>query len=98
MDLFTKFAHFLALSHPYIIQLVVQVLMDNIFKLHGMPIAIVTDKDKIFTRWLFQEIFKSLKVSLIFSTAYHPQSDGQTKRVNQCLEAYLRSMVVQEPK
>lgn len=63
-----------------------------------MPTAIVTDRDRIFTSNLFQEIFKAMDVSLQFSTAYHPQLDGQTERVNQCLEGYLRSMTSQQPK
>jgi hypothetical protein len=72
--------------------------MDNIFKLHGPPKVIVSDRDRIFTSKLWQDIFSALKVELHFSTAYHPESDGQTERVNQCLEQYLRSMAFQEPK
>lgn len=96
-DRLTKYAHFIALSHPYTVEEVVQVFMDNIHKLHGMPIAIVTDRDRVFTSTFFQEVFKSQKVQLRFSTAYHPQTDGQTERVNQCLESYLRCMTFQEP-
>lgn len=98
VDRFTKYAHFLSLSHPYSVQQVVQIFMDNIFKLHGMTIAIVTDRDRIFTSHLFQEIFSLMRVSLRLSSAYHPQTDGQTERVNQCLESYLRSMTFQEPR
>lgn len=98
VDRFTKYAHFLSLSHPYSVQQVVQTFMDNIFKLHGMPIAIVTDRDRVFTSHLFQEIFIMMKVSLRLSSVYHPQTDGQTERVNQCLESYLRSMTFQEPR
>jgi hypothetical protein len=61
-------------------------------------LEIISDRDRIFTSTLYQNIFKAFRVSLKFSTAYHPQTDGQTERVNQCLEAYLRSMVFQEPK
>jgi hypothetical protein len=71
--------------------------MENVFKLHGPPISIVTDRDRIFTSAMWQQVFKSLNVKLKLSTAYHPQSDGQSERVNQCLEAYLRCMVFQEP-
>lgn len=97
VDRLTKYAHFLALSHPYSVEQVVEVFMDNIHKLHGMPMAIITDRDRILTSQLFQEVFKAMKVQLRFSTAYHPQTDGQTERVNQCLESYLRSMAFQEP-
>lgn len=97
VDRLTKYAHFVAMSHPYSVEQVVEVLMNNIHKLHGMPMAIVTDRDRIFTSQFFQEVFKAMKVHLRFSTAYHPQTDGQTKRVNQCLESYLRNMTFKEP-
>jgi hypothetical protein len=98
VDRLTKFAHFLPLSHPYTIHKVASIFLDNIFKLHGLPKVIVSDRDRIFTSKLWQELFSALKVDLHFSTAYHPESDGQTERVNQCLEQYLRTMAFQEPK
>lgn len=72
VDRFTKYAHFLSLAHPYSVQQVVQVFMDNVFKLHGTSVAIVMDRDQIFTSHLFQEIFRTLRVSLRLSSAYHP--------------------------
>lgn len=98
VDRLTKLAHFIPLSHPYIVNTVAQAFIDNIFKLHGPPISIVTDRDGIFTSNVWQKVFKSLNVKLKFITAYHPQTDGQSERVNQCLETYLRCMVFQEPK
>jgi hypothetical protein len=98
VDRLTKYSHFIALAHPYSVEQIVTIFMDNIVKLHGPPQEIVSDRDRIFTSTLYKQIFKALGVPLKFSTAYHPQTDGQTERVNQCLEAYLRSMVFQEPK
>lgn len=72
--------------------------IDNVFKLHGMPVSMVSDRDRIFTSNFWQALFKSLGVKLNMSTAHHPQSDGQTERVNQCLEAYFRNMAFNEPK
>jgi transposase InsO family protein len=67
--------------------------MNNIFKLHGLPQAIVSDMDKIFTRKLWKEFFKLLGTQLHMGSAYHPQTEGQSERVNQCLETYLRCFV-----
>jgi hypothetical protein len=61
-------------------------------------VTVVTDRDQIFTTKLWQDIFHSLKIFLHYNTAYHPHSDGQTERVNQFLENYLRCMAFLEPK
>jgi transposase InsO family protein len=98
VDRLTKYAYFLALSHPYTAQTVAQLFIDYIIKLHGPPVAIVSDRDRIFTSKLWQYIFKAFKVSLHFSSSYRPQTDGQSERVNQCLESYLRCMTFLEPK
>jgi transposase InsO family protein len=98
VDKLTKYAHFIPLSHTFTTKSIVQLFIDNVFKLHGLPLAIITDRDKIFTSQLWQDLFKSLNVKLKFSSAYHPQTDGQSERVNQCLENYLRCMVFQSPK
>lgn len=71
----------------------VAVLFMNIFKLHGLPQSIVSDRDKIFTSNLWKELFKLLGTNLHMSSAYHLQSDGQSERVNQCVETYLRCFV-----
>jgi hypothetical protein len=97
VDKFTKYAHFIPLAHPYTVQSVATAFMDNVVKLHGPPTVLIFDRDRIFTSTMWKEIFKQFKVDLRFSSAYHPQSDGQTKRVNQCLENYLRCMIFSEP-
>jgi hypothetical protein len=98
VDRLTKYAHFLPLNHPYSAQDVANLYMDNIFKLHGLPKVIVTDRDPIFTSSVWQSLFHGLKVELHLSSAYHPQTDGQTERVSQCLENYLRCMCFNGPK
>ena len=72
--------------------------MDNVVKLHGLPSTIVTDRDTVFLSHFWKELFKLYKVNLQLSIAYHPQTDGQTERVNQCLEMYLRCSVQDSPK
>ncbi|XP_031108696.1 uncharacterized protein LOC116013188 [Ipomoea triloba] len=80
VDKLTKYNHFIALSHPYTAENVAMIFMENVYKLHGLPENIVTDRDKVFLSRFWQSIFKQLQVQLSMSTAYHPQSDGQTER------------------
>ena len=98
VDRFTKYAHFLALSHPFTVSDVITLFLEHIFKLHGLPAVIVTDRDRVFTSNLWRALFKSLGIKLHLSTSYHPETDGQTERVNQCLENYLRCMCFNTPK
>lgn len=97
VDRLTKYAEFIALSHPYSVPDVAQAFLDNVFKHHGLPTTIISDQDRIFTSKLWRELFAVLKVTLHYNTSYHPQTDGQSERVNQCLENYLRCMTFQEP-
>ena len=92
VDRLSKQAYFLPLSHPYTAPQVAQVFVDNIYKLHGLPKTIVSDRDKIFMSLFWKSLFEKLQVQLKFSSAYHPQTDGQTEIVNKCLEGYLRCM------
>jgi hypothetical protein len=86
----SKYAHFCALQHLFIASMVAQIFMDQNFNLHGMSHSIVSNRDPTFTRNFWQELFKLQGTQLHLSTAYHPQTHGQTKVVNKCLETYLR--------
>lgn len=98
VDKFTKYGHFLPLSHPYTAMQVAQVYFNNIYKLHGLPRAIISDRDRVFTRNVWQQLFTLSDTQLLMSSSYHPQTDGQTERLNQCLEAFLRCAVHSCPK
>jgi hypothetical protein len=98
VDRFTKYDHFFPLKHPYSAVVVAHIFLDNIVKLHGIPKSIVCDRDRIFTSAFWTELLNLLKTDLKLSTAYHTQTDGQTERVNQCLEMFLRCFVQAAPK
>jgi hypothetical protein len=64
VDRLTKFAHFIAVKHPYTTSNIARLFMDNIVKLHGLPHSIVTNRDTIFVSALWKHLFKLYKVKL----------------------------------
>jgi len=98
IDKFTKYAHFLALAHPYTALSIAQLYFNNVYKLHGLPSAIISDRDRIFTSALWKDLFSLSDTKLLMSSSYHAQTDGQTERLNQCLENFLRCTVYACPK
>lgn len=77
VDMLSKYSHFIALSHLYSASMVAQLFVDHIFKLHGMPNSIVSDRDPVFFLSKFwKEFFKLQGSSLCFSSSYQPQLDG----------------------
>jgi hypothetical protein len=89
VDKCTKFGHFIPLSHPYTASSVASVLMQVVYKLHGLPASIISDRDPMFTSSFWQSLFKLSSVTFKMSSSYHLQTDGQTERLNQCLETFL---------
>jgi hypothetical protein len=97
VDRYTKYAHFVPLRHPFTAVVVAKAFLDNVYKFYGLPKSIMSDMDKIFTSRFWRELFSS-DVQLCMSSGYHPRSNGQTKRVNQCMETFLRCFVSACPK
>jgi hypothetical protein len=82
IDKFTKYGHFLPLKHPYTSVSVAKLFLDEVYRLHGMPLSIISDRDKIFTSKFWRELFSLAQAQLSMSSVYHHSLDGQTKRVN----------------
>jgi hypothetical protein len=96
IDKFTKYGHFIPLHHPFNAQKVAEVFVDDVFKLHGLPKIIISDRHPIFTSSFWQTLFKSTGIQLKMSSAYLPET-GQTEHVNQQVECYLRCFISAHP-
>jgi hypothetical protein len=93
VDKFSKLAHFIPLKHPFTALTVAQAYMENVYKLHGMPASLLSDRDRVFTSNLWKELFGLAVVTLRMSSSYHPKIERQTERVNQCMETFLHCFV-----
>jgi hypothetical protein len=98
IDKYTKYGHFIPLAHPFTAMQVAQAYMDQVYKLHGLPDRIISNRDKVFTSPVWRDLFKLTDTQLLMSSSYHPQTGGQTERLNQCLEGFLRCNVHACPK
>ena len=97
VDKLTKYSHFIPISHPYSVAKVASLYVHYVFKLHGLPASIVSDRDATFTSLFWSELFRLQRTNLAMSTAYHPQSDDQKKVVNRSLEQYLKAFTSDSP-
>jgi hypothetical protein len=98
VDRFSKAAHFGMLPTHHTASKVADLFAKMVTKLHGMPKSIVSDRDPIFISKFWQQLFQFSGTKLRMSTAYHPQTDGQTEIVNKALQQYLRCFVHNTPK
>jgi len=94
VDRLTKSAHFLPVHTTYNAKKYAEIYLDRIVCLHGIPKTIISDHGAQFVARFWEQMQESLGTKLIRSSAYHPQTDGQTERVNQVLEDMLRACVI----
>ncbi|KAJ9541866.1 hypothetical protein OSB04_028372 [Centaurea solstitialis] len=94
VDRLSKSAHFLPMKETYSMERLARLYIAEIVRLHGTPVSIVSDRDARFTSAFWQSFQREMGTRVNLSTAYHPQTDGQSERTIQTLEDMLRACVV----
>jgi IS30 family transposase len=97
IDRLTKITHFLLGKVKYPVIAYAELYIARILSLHGVPKTIVSDRGPQFVFKFWEELHKSLGTKLLYSSAYHPQTSGQTETVNQILEDMLRACALEFP-
>ena len=92
-DRLSKMTHFVATTEGTSVEGLARLFWDNVWKLHGLPESVVSDRGPQFAAELTKELNRMLGIETRLSTAFHPQTDGQTEQMNQELEQYLRLFV-----
>ncbi|GJS21741.1 putative reverse transcriptase domain-containing protein, partial [Tanacetum coccineum] len=93
-DRLTKSAHFLPMRETDPMEKLMKIYMKEVVTRHGVPVSIISDRDGRFTSLFWKALNKALGTRLDMSTAYHPETDGQSERTIQTLEDMLRACVV----
>nr|KYP59990.1 Retrotransposable element Tf2 [Cajanus cajan] len=94
VDRLTKCAHFLPMNIKWSLEKLTQLYIKEIVRLHGVPSSIISDRDPRFTSRFWQSLHQALGTKLRLSSAYHPQTDGQSERTIQSLEDLLRACIL----
>lgn len=93
VDKFSKMVHFIPTATNVTAPEVAKLFFDNVVRMHGLPEVIISDRDSRFTSSFWQSLFSMLNTKLSMSTAFHPQTDGQTENGQQIFEQVLRHYV-----
>ncbi|GJP86142.1 hypothetical protein CLOP_g16205 [Closterium sp. NIES-67] len=91
VDRLTKMAHFIVCQQTITAEQTAQLFIANVIRLHELPTAIISDRDPKFTSNFWRHLWDQFGTKLHFSSAYHPQTDGQTERVNQTMEQLIQT-------
>ncbi|GJR55199.1 putative reverse transcriptase domain-containing protein [Tanacetum coccineum] len=94
VDRLTKSAHFIPIRATDSMETLTRLYIKEIVSRHGVPISIISDRDSHFTSRFWQSLQNALGTQLDMSTAYHPETDGQSERTIQTLEDMLRACVI----
>jgi transposase InsO family protein len=97
VDKLTKGAHFIPVKTTHKETNIADIYMKEVARIHGVPKAIVSDRDPKFTSNFLKGLFKGFGTNLDLSTSYHPKSDGKTERTNRKIEDMLRMYVMDHP-
>jgi transposase InsO family protein len=98
VDRFSKVAHFIPVKTTYKGARLVELYIARTVCLHGVPKKIVSDRGTQFRSRFWERLHEAMDTKLNFSSVYHPQTDGQTERVNQILEDMLRAYALKDKK
>jgi hypothetical protein len=98
VDRLSKYAHFIALGHPYTATTIAVAFYEQIVRLHGIPASIVSDRDPVFTSAMWKELFYLCNTSLRTSSAFRPQTDGQSEVTNRIIAVYMRCLAGDRPR
>lgn len=94
VDRFSKMAHFVPCKCIDDASYIAGLIFKEVVRIHGLPLRIVSDRDTKFVSHFWQTLWKKLGTKHSFSSAYHPQSDGQTKVVNRSVGNLLRCLTL----
>lgn len=98
IDHLTSMVHLVPTKITYKAKQIAEIIFENVYKLHGLPERIISDRDSLFTSVFWQELHKLLGTEIRLSSSYHPQTDGATERANRTMTQMLRQCVALDQK